>query len=550
MADKEIKPEDKKEQNSPQSIIDKYLSIRDKYHRIGYQEMKDLGISKDSLKHHFGSLVRLDVEARKLYPQQFSDVSIKDFTAPEKKAELEDAIKKFKRFVITTAVKNCDVHAKMLESLRYYCKLNDAVLLILTVSDPAHNRSGMNISKEEEEEELGYIDSALVNDHIIVEDTALNSNFFISNIKLSAKQIDPVTGLGRIGQKEGSFVYGSPKQRLKLESTSNNKMPHAVMSTGAITHPNYLSSNYMSARTAYLAEHDHIMGAIVVEIEDKKFYHYRQIQVDEDGRFVDLGVMYSGEEHRSYLPEALVLGDWHAGDTDPVVRKVAKEVMTEFKPKHLVLHDAFNGKSINHHEQYNEIQKALKAERGQANLKQEIAVLAKDLDELAPFVDQIVLVKSNHDEWLNQYLDKCDFSKQPINRRISMKLALKVMDNLDPLKSGVEMLGLKYASKVRWLRRDEDFKIAGIQLGAHGDRGPNGSRGTIRNLELAYGQCVIGHSHTPGIIRGSWQVGTSTYLKLSYNKGPSSWLQTMCLVYPNGMRQLLNVVEGRWRLGE
>jgi hypothetical protein len=41
-------------------------------------------------------------------------------------------------------------------------------------------------------------------------------------------------------------------------------------------------------------------------------------------------------------------------------------------------------------------------------------------------------------------------------------------------------------------------------------------------------------------------MGTSTYLKLNYNVGPSSWMQSLCLVYSNGARQLINVINGSY----
>jgi len=82
----------------------------------------------------------------------------------------------------------------------------------------------------------------------------------------------------------------------------------------------------------------------------------------------------------------------------------------------------------------------------------------------------------------------------------------------------------------------------------HGDKGPNGSRGSVKSMEVSYGQSITGHSHTPEIVRGAWQTGTSTYLKLGYNKGASSWLQSSCLLYKDGSRQLINVINGKYKL--
>jgi hypothetical protein len=121
----------------------------------------------------------------------------------------------------------------------------------------------------------------------------------------------------------------------------------------------------------------------------------------------------------------------------------------------------------------------------------------------------------------------------------------------DPLKYGVEKMGninLKCMNKIKWLKRDEDLRLADIQLGAHGDKGANGARGGLQSMEFAYGNSVTGHSHSPEVLRGAWQVGTSSHLKLGYNVGPSSWLNSSCLVYPNGQRQLINAIKGKYRI--
>jgi hypothetical protein len=98
-----------------------------------------------------------------------------------------------------------------------------------------------------------------------------------------------------------------------------------------------------------------------------------------------------------------------------------------------------------------------------------------------------------------------------------------------------------------WLTDDYPFIVEGIYLGFHGDRGPNGARGSIKNMSKIGAKTVIGHTHSPGIEKGCYQVGTSTWLSLGYTSGPSSWHNTHCLVHPNGKRQLVNIVDGEWR---
>ena len=76
-----------------------------------------------------------------------------------------------------------------------------------------------------------------------------------------------------------------------------------------------------------------------------------------------------------------------------------------------------------------------------------------------------------------------------------------------------------------------------------GQRNPGNS-----SLEIAYGAITAGHSHTAGILRDVFRVGTSTNMRLGYNNGASSWTHTNSSTYKNGSRQLINLIEKKWKL--
>lgn len=509
--------------------------------RVSMSDLNDSGFTKDMIKHHWGSLRVMDEAARKKSPSSFYDISLEDLIVPKRKAELRSTVKNVKRFFISTAVTGCQANDAFLKSIKGWCKRNNGALLVLVSSDPSHNLFKANSS-------YGYIDRKLENEHVIVEDTQINSNLFLSTIKLSAKHIDPITGLSRIGQREGSFIYASPKQRMKCTPVGSAKLSHVLMTTGAMTNSNYNTSSYMAQRTAYIAEHDHILGGIIVEVVDDNVYHYRQVQADANGSFVDLGMCYSGGRVKKMRPEAIIMGDVHVGETCPMVQKATDQLVKELRPRCKVVHDMFNGMAISHHEEKNQIVRAMRSKNGQCDLDDELRMTATWLNHAAEDVDEVIIVKSNHDEFLERYLSEGRYVKDPQNHRLSLDLAAAFMDGKDPLKTGIARYNIPNKGKIRWLSRDEDFKIANIQLGAHGDKGSSGTRGNIRSTEAAYGNSVTGHSHTPEILRGAFVVGTSTPLRLIYTKGPSSWMNTHCLLYPNGSRQLINIINGEYRL--
>ena len=99
---------------------------------------------------------------------------------------------------------------------------------------------------------------------------------------------------------------------------------------------------------------------------------------------------------------------------------------------------------------------------------------------------------------------------------------------------------------VRALGGDESFVLGGVELAMHGDRGPNGARGSIRNLRRIGIRSIIGHTHSPGIDEGCNQTGTSTRLRLEYNHGASGWLNAHVLLNADGKRQLIVIVDGEW----
>jgi len=500
------------------------------------------GYKRDNMRRHFSNLDILKKAATAWAdtndPTAFDSVIDEGIFTPSRFKTLQSNVKKFKRFVITTAVAGCPVHKGFLESIQAYCNHKDAMLLVLPSADPASSKDW-------------NLDPALGAESIVFSDLALNSNLFLCSIQLSAKQINPTTGLDRIGQRNGSFIYASPKQRLKFMPVSNIKHPHAEMTTGAVTLPRYLDTEkFMSERTAYIANHDHVMGAIIVEVEDKNKYHFRQIQADKNGAFVDLGDFYNGKTVSKMYAEALSMGDWHSGETDPTAVKAWKEVVDLVRPSKLFVHDGFNGLSINHHERDRQIRRAILAKEGLLNLESEIKQFAKDLDMLALWqhIEEVVVVKSNHDIFLDRWLDSGEYVDDPYNYDIGVTLAKAMVDGHNPLKFAAELLGLRSKESIRWLHMDEDYLIARIQCGAHGHKGPKGARGSLVGMEKAYGLSVTGHSHGPEILRGAWQNGTSSHLKLSYNQGPSDWVHSSTIIYPNGMRQLINSFDGNWRL--
>lgn len=491
-----------------------------------YPTMADLateGVTRAKLRTHYTSLEELKDDLV---------VKSKDILDPIR-TDVKRSIKPgVKRLIVTTAVAGAKADQGFLKSLDVYAKARSAEVVILVSVTDAHTVT---------------IDPSLKKYTIITTDTALNSKIGVLGIKNSAKKADPVTGLPRIGQRNGSFIGASPKQRLKFVATGPSTLPHALMTTGAVTLPNYTQSRDLITQLNYVSEQDHVMGAVVVELEDDTFFHFRQVQADSKGRFADLGKLYSPSGVKDYAPEAFVLGDWHSGETDPEAYACWEAVSKATKVKSWIMHDMFSGNSINPHVRGKHLTRAKMAAENLLSLKDELDGFVKDVLSLSNR-RKLVIVKSNHDEFLDRYLNDGMYLDDAPNHRLALDLACAVLDNKNPLQDYFENNAKKTKNPVKWLVRDESYKVADVELGQHGDIGSNGARGSAVSMESAYGKCVYGHSHTPNILRESWCVGTSTYLQLSYNRGASSWFHSSCLVYPNGQRQMINNIQGRYTI--
>jgi hypothetical protein len=164
-----------------------------------------------------------------------------------------------------------------------------------------------------------------------------------------------------------------------------------------------------------------------------------------------------------------------------------------------------------------------------------------------------VVVPSNHDDMLTRWVKRVDWKTlSASNADFYLSTALRMRRESKMTKSGVRYpdafsLYVRDAlpNYVKVLDRDESFMVAGVELGMHGDVGPNGARGSRKNLRRIGVKSIIGHAHSPGIEEGCYQTGTSTALRLEYNHGPSGWLNADVLLHEDGKRQIIVYIDGK-----
>jgi len=170
-----------------------------------------------------------------------------------------------------------------------------------------------------------------------------------------------------------------------------------------------------------------------------------------------------------------------------------------------------------------------------------------------------IFVPSNHNDFLREWVENTDPRRDPENGNFWCRVFLDIIDspNTKWTPSGVTVEDafahlakkrLKSTGRATFLRRDQPYQIRDIEVAYHGDKGSGGAPGSISGFAKIGVRSIIGHTHAPGIKAGAYQVGTSSRLDLTYaTGGPSGWLNSHCVIYPNGKRSLINVIDGNWR---
>lgn len=450
-----------------------------------------------------------------------------------------------KSYLITSAQSCASPHSTLLEGFEYYAEDHDSEIIIL----PMIGQSA--------KEDFDRVHSIFRENYDIEEgNRKLNNNIQIEQFNIRPYQIDPVTGLTRFAQRETTKVFASPKQRLKPIAHSNQKHPKYLVTTGACTRPNYATGMDVSAerrRLGGISRRDHIYGGLIVEIENNEIFHMRHLRADQRGSFVDLGVRYDGNYRSESVLEALVLGDYHMGQTVPEVREETFKMIDRYKPKRLMLHDFFDGHSVSHWVEQRFIEHKLIQQKDKDHhiLEKELTDGYHELCKLSELMrgEKIYFVGSNHHEFLNRYLNDGRFMKDPTNARFGFKLAsyLAKKDFNNPVEAGYRMIG-KLPRNIIFLRRNQDLKVRGYQLGAHGDKGPGGGYGSITAKENDWGKSISGHVHKAQILRDTYTVGCMLPLTPYYMRGhPSDFSHTHGFLWDNGCVQLVNIINGKHR---
>lgn len=387
------------------------------------------------------------------------------------------------------------------------------------------------------------------------EDILENLVFFADhNIRPTAHK--PLTQVTKHG-KSRPALFPHPKQSL----VSVPRFPHGadplfVASTGFITPP-----NYVDRLAGKVAEFHHIIGAVIVEWDADGEFFIRHIHCDStDGSFFDLdrrvdrgrittghrpNVVYADAHFRAISKE-VADATWFGGKCDTSLRKglnVAREVY----------HDTLDFYARSHHnlnDPWHHFETRDLTVQGEIN---EVASWLQRLDRDHDAV--MYIAESNHDLALGRWLREDNWRRDPHNAELFLSANLYALTRIrEGQYPNVYEHAVRRAAPdlkhVHFLRREMSLQFAGVEVGPHGNHGPNGSKGSPTGHVATAGLHASADGHSPVKEENFIRAGVMTDLAKmpKYAKGgATSWANVHVLVYPNGRFTHTWIRKGRWR---
>jgi hypothetical protein len=476
------------------------------------------------IRGHHGQKERNCLKDKSLMaPLQYSRINIDNQTSKEYRSATKRKLNKSKYYIITWAQNNTSVHQPLWDNIMAYAKHLNASIHVVLGRYKNPTRPMDNDEEEHWDSQITpYADAKRHNIHKNLQ--------LLSDIKIQPTATNPLTGMeGMSGLK--SAIFGHPKMQMDTIPALEGYEAKLMFTTGSVT-----KVNYSDSKAGKKGAFHHSYGFVIVEIKNENVFIPRQVTACNDGSFSDLIYNVSnGRVKRIETIDYMNLGDKHIGEHCPVVEKQQRKILSRLKPKHTIIQDIYNGHSVNPHEEFDPIKKYLLQAAGKNLIKREIAEMMAWIRSMIQY--NLVIVPSNHNDWLDRYINKQDWKKDIANAMEYAEYSKILLSNQAPKGLIAHLIDKEFGKRVKTLSRNDSFRVNGIELAQHGDKGANGSKGSIQQFKRLSTKIDVGHSHTPKRIDGVMYVGTSSILRVGYTVGASSWYNCDIICHKDGKRQ-------------
>lgn len=500
----------------------------------------------DSLRRQLSKILAKQGANNKESKQQPIEYSL------EYKEALNRVTPNSKYYLCTWAQAETEVHKEFFENMKAYAKHIGAEIIVSC--GRYRNPSSLEKSKElKAKEKNKSVWSSELRNYLYASRVDLNNMLTVlCDVKIQPTNMYPINGInGFTGIK--TSIVPHPKVQLKSLPVLKDYPQKLVLSTGACT-----VENYTDTRIGKKGEAEHEFGFVIVEIVNENDFYVRQVQADDSGRFYDLnycvdkGVVidtFKSKEDFGY--PFIVWGDLHLSQEDEQVVKLARKLTNALQTENVILHDLFDGNSVNPHSEKDPFRMLEKECNQEDDLENEIANMRTWLTVAESTLkwSTIHVIASNHNDFLDRFLKNVDWRKSR-NKKLYLELSYIKSRGLAP-KGMVNYLIDEFFNRPDIKRRIKTYeygaslRIKDWELGLHYDKGVNGSRGSIGQFKDLSTKTIGGHGHSAQRFGGAIMTPTLTKLQLDYNKDSlSSWVQGVTQGYPNGKASQIIFIKG------
>jgi hypothetical protein len=438
--------------------------------------------------------------------------------------------------LFTSAQNKTSINTWMLDSmLTYKAFLEKKGKTVEIVIAPARyrNPTSPSESKEKDSEEW-WVDEVMP--YIYYNKIEFGDVLISADSRIRPTVKNPLTSY-EVLCKDRHLVLPHPKTQFKTLPRFKNKPLRTMCSSG------YLSEqNYSLSKAGETAQEHHSFGFVIIEKkDDDACYIPRIVKVRDDGIFTD--IIYEVGEDVKVIEEseALVMGDIHAEVLNRAVFDNTLELMKVLKPKEVVLHDLFDGSTVNPHERKDVYINRRKIIEGKYLLQKELDECFEVVQELIATGAKVNIVISNHDVFLDRHINDVEWKKDLHNSVTYLELA-QIFQSVDLSKYG-SIFGYLLVNKfkeVRYINYNESLEFMGYECGTHGDFGNSGTKGNYKSFAKVNTKMIIAHMHSPTMYDGVTVVGVTCNLDQYYTRrGMSSWAYAHSVVHSSGKNQLL-----------
>lgn len=462
-------------------------------------------------------------------------------------APSEAATGAVQRWILTAAQDDTDVHPRFWSNLQAFANVLGAQIIIAGFTyQTVRHTDRMTLTKTYRREIRDFLRFDPIDCGRVRFDASMNT------LPTAAR---PLSGVQTMSQGRDT-VFPHAKQHLECVPQMPPQVPAAVMTTGAVTVPNYIEK-----KAGQKAKFHHTLGAVLVEVDGAGRHYCRQISATPDGAFQDLDTVVSeGRIRRGQRAEAVVFGDLHWPYVAPEQIEAlwgaqAGSMLEALRPSFQVIHDLLDMRMYSRWTRGDAHHAAELHHAGERSVAETLVGAARFLEDSRRDWCRTVVVSSNHDRRLVAFAKDKANAADPLNRRIWLELNL-MQEIAAEEGRPIDLVGeaLRRASAdglegVTLLPFGESFQVCqdrlsdeignGIELGLHFDVGPNGVKGSPSSLARAGRRMVGGDKHQPFILDGVVGAGISCEPDQGYNKGLSSWRHAHAVIYPNGKRALV-----------